>query len=64
MERNEVHGMCGMGWSSIMMQRADWIRNGSLRILVQEDLKGHPELNKKGRSAHDRVRQDRPRTGR
>jgi len=45
-ERNEVHGMCGMGYSSISMQRGEWLRNGMLRILVQEDMNGHPEVNK------------------
>ena len=48
MERKEVHGMCGMSWSSISMQRGEWIRNGTLRAIVQEDLQGHPELNKQG----------------
>lgn len=48
MERNEVHGMCGMSWSSISMQRGEWFKNGTLRALVQEDLLGHPELNKQG----------------
>ena len=47
-ERNEVHGICGMGWSSIAMQQRDWIRNGTLKIIAQEDLKGHPEVNKMG----------------
>ncbi len=48
MERNEVHGMCGMSWSSISMQRGEWFKNGTLRAIVQEDLRGHPELNKIG----------------
>jgi tripartite-type tricarboxylate transporter receptor subunit TctC len=48
MERKEVHGMCGMSWSSISMQRGEWIRNGTLRAIVQEDLQGHPDLNKQG----------------
>jgi tripartite-type tricarboxylate transporter receptor subunit TctC len=47
-ERNEVHGICGMGWSSISMQQRDWIKNGTLKIIAQEDLKGHPEVNKMG----------------
>jgi tripartite-type tricarboxylate transporter receptor subunit TctC len=47
-ERNEVHGMCGMGYSSISMQRGAALRNGTLRILVQEDMHGHPEVNKMG----------------
>jgi tripartite-type tricarboxylate transporter receptor subunit TctC len=48
MERKEVHGMCGMSWSSISMQRGEWLRNGFLRAIVQEDLNGHPDLNKQG----------------
>lgn len=47
-ERNEVHGMCGMGYSSISMQRGEWLRNGTIRILVQEDMNGHPDVNKLG----------------
>jgi tripartite-type tricarboxylate transporter receptor subunit TctC len=47
-ERKEVHGMCGMSWSSISMQRGEWFANGTLRAIVQEDLRGHPELNKQG----------------
>ena len=48
MDRKEVHGMCGMSWSSISMQRGASIKDGSLRAIVQEDLQGHPELNKQG----------------
>jgi hypothetical protein len=47
-DRKEVHGMCGMSWSSISMQRGEWFKNGTLRAIVQEDLRGHPELNKQG----------------
>jgi tripartite-type tricarboxylate transporter receptor subunit TctC len=48
MERNEVQGMCGMDWSSFLTQQRDWITSGFVRLLVQEDLRGHPEMNKKG----------------
>lgn len=47
-ERNEVHGMCGMSWSSISMQRGAWMRSGFIHPIVQEDLHGHPELNRQG----------------
>jgi tripartite-type tricarboxylate transporter receptor subunit TctC len=46
MERNEVQGMCGMDWSSIATQHSDWISNGFVRLLAQEDLHGHPDMNK------------------
>jgi tripartite-type tricarboxylate transporter receptor subunit TctC len=48
MERNEVQGMCGMDWSSFLTQQHDWISSGFARLLAQEDLNGHPEMNKLG----------------
>jgi tripartite-type tricarboxylate transporter receptor subunit TctC len=48
MERNEVQGMCGMDWSSFLTQQRDWISSGFVRLLVQEDLRGHPEMNNRG----------------
>lgn len=48
MERNEVQGMCGMDWSSFQTQQRDWISNGFARLLAQEDLNGHPIMNKMG----------------
>jgi tripartite-type tricarboxylate transporter receptor subunit TctC len=48
MERNEVQGMCGMDWSSFLTQQPNWVSNGFARLLAQEDLKGHPVMNKMG----------------
>src|ERR1700730_12985305 len=48
MERNEVQGMCGMDWSSFVTQQRTWISSGFARLLAQEDLDGHPEMNKMG----------------
>jgi tripartite-type tricarboxylate transporter receptor subunit TctC len=48
MERNEVQGMCGMDWSSISTQQSGWITGGFVRLLAQEDLHGHPDMNKMG----------------
>jgi tripartite-type tricarboxylate transporter receptor subunit TctC len=47
-ERNEVQGICGMGWSSISMQHTDWLNSGFVKILAQEDLKGQPEVTAMG----------------
>ncbi|HEY6256056.1 MAG TPA: hypothetical protein VIY51_09720 [Xanthobacteraceae bacterium] len=47
-EKGEVHGMCGMGWVSISMEHPDWVASGKMRVLVQEDMKGHPDLNRMG----------------
>jgi tripartite-type tricarboxylate transporter receptor subunit TctC len=48
MERNEVQGMCGMDWSSLATQQRGWISSGFVRLLAQEDLQGHPDMNKMG----------------
>jgi tripartite-type tricarboxylate transporter receptor subunit TctC len=48
MERNEVQGMCGMDWSSIATQQSGWITGGFVRLLAQEDLHGHPDMNRMG----------------
>ena len=47
-ERNEVQGMCGMDWSSFLTQQPAWVRSGFARLLAQEDLKGHPVMNRMG----------------
>lgn len=46
MERNEVQGICGLGWSTAKVQYPD-ILKGELftRVFAQEDIKGHPQLN-------------------
>jgi tripartite-type tricarboxylate transporter receptor subunit TctC len=46
LERNEVQGVCGLGWSSIAPQRARLLDSGLARVLVQLATTGHPELNK------------------
>jgi tripartite-type tricarboxylate transporter receptor subunit TctC len=43
MERGEVHGICGIYWSTLKAQRAEWLRQGILRPLVQLALEKHPE---------------------
>lgn len=47
-EKGEVQGMCGLSWSTLSVQHPDWLKRGVVRVLVQEDLIGHPELNKMG----------------
>ena len=49
MDKGEVQGLCGMGYSSILSQRPDWFREGSpVRVLAQETIKGDPDLDKAG----------------
>jgi tripartite-type tricarboxylate transporter receptor subunit TctC len=47
-ERNEVQGMCGVGWSSVAAQHPQWLENGFARIIVQLASKGHPTMDKMG----------------
>jgi tripartite-type tricarboxylate transporter receptor subunit TctC len=35
MERGEVDGRCGDSWSSVKLERADWIRDKELNLLLQ-----------------------------
>jgi tripartite-type tricarboxylate transporter receptor subunit TctC len=49
MERNEVQGICGLGWSTVKVQYPDILTGGAFaRVVAQEDLKGHPDLHAKG----------------
>ena len=47
-EKGEVQGVCGFSWSSLSAQHPDWLRKGFVGVLVQENEKGHPEVNKLG----------------
>jgi tripartite-type tricarboxylate transporter receptor subunit TctC len=47
-QKGEIHGMCGMGWTSLKSEYADLLKNGEIKILVQLNDKGLPELNKMG----------------
>ena len=48
MERGEVDGMCGQGWSSMKSQKPDWISNKAVNILVQVGLNPQKELTEMG----------------
>ena len=37
-----------MGWTSLKSQYPSWIANGEIKIVVQENEKGLPELDKMG----------------
>jgi len=47
-ERNEIQGVCGMGWDAMYSQRPDWVAKGFMRVLVQENLGGNPMFDKLG----------------
>ena len=47
-ERNEMQGVCGMGWDAMYSQRPEWVAKGFIRVLVQENLGGNPMFDKLG----------------
>jgi tripartite-type tricarboxylate transporter receptor subunit TctC len=47
-ERREIHGLCGFGYTSLLSVRPDWASGKFARIIVQENAKGAPALNKQG----------------
>ncbi|HEY8579302.1 MAG TPA: hypothetical protein VIL72_05405 [Beijerinckiaceae bacterium] len=48
-EKNEVQGICGVGWSTLKVQYPELLTGGGFaRIFVQQDMKGDPELNAAG----------------
>ena len=44
MQRGEVHGRCGWSWSSIKTNHPTWVKDGTLRLLVQLSLEKHEDL--------------------
>ena len=44
LERGEVDGRCGWTWSSVRLQRPDWIGTTKINVLVQLAMKKSPEL--------------------
>jgi hypothetical protein len=48
LERGEVQGACGIGWTGIEAMHPDWFAKDTIRILVQLSTKGHDDLNKRG----------------
>ena len=47
-ERNEVHGSCGIGWTGLPTMHPDWFAKKLMNVILQVDVKGHPDLNKMG----------------
>ena len=48
LERGEVQGACGIGWTGIEAMHPDWFAKDIIRVLVQLSTKGHDDLNKRG----------------
>jgi tripartite-type tricarboxylate transporter receptor subunit TctC len=48
LRKGEIHGTCAVPWTSLISQYPDLLENGDIRVVVQENDKGLPELNKMG----------------
>ena len=48
LERNEVQGICGVGWSSVAPQRARLLDSGLMHLIAQLASKGHRDMDKMG----------------
>jgi len=48
LERGEVHGVCGIGWTGIEALQPHWFSTGMIKVLVQLSAKGHTDLNQRG----------------
>ena len=48
LDRGEVQGACGIGWTGIEAMHPEWFAKDTVRVLVQLSNKGHAELNKRG----------------
>ena len=48
MERAEIDGICGWNWSSAKSQKADWIRDKKLNLLLQTGVGDDDELTQMG----------------
>jgi len=58
LERGEVQGACGIGWTGIETMHPDWFAKDTIRVLVQLSTKGHDELNKRGVPRAEELAQD------
>ncbi|MDF2119938.1 tripartite tricarboxylate transporter substrate-binding protein [Roseiarcaceae bacterium H3SJ34-1] len=47
MEKNEVQGVCGIGWSSIASTRPQWIDGSDAKVIAQEGLNSAALLDDK-----------------
>lgn len=47
-ERGEVEGIGGWYWSSLNTEKADWLRDRKVNLLLQLSLEPHTELTKRG----------------
>jgi tripartite-type tricarboxylate transporter receptor subunit TctC len=44
MERGEIHGFCGIGWTFVKLRKSEWVRDKKINVLFQMALKKHPDI--------------------
>ncbi len=48
-DKQEVQAACGLAWPSVSVTNPGWFGpSGTMRVLVQTHVKGHPDLNNQG----------------
>jgi tripartite-type tricarboxylate transporter receptor subunit TctC len=48
-DKKEVYAACGLAWPSVSVTNPGWFgENGTMRVIAQTHVKGHPELNALG----------------
>jgi tripartite-type tricarboxylate transporter receptor subunit TctC len=46
LERNEVQGTCGIGWTGIATIHPEWFERGTVKVFAQLGIKGHADLDR------------------
>ena len=44
LERGEVDGFCGIGWTFLKLRKAEWLKDRKINILYQMSIEKHPDL--------------------
>jgi tripartite-type tricarboxylate transporter receptor subunit TctC len=47
-EKGEIDGTCGSAWATMTTAHPEWLRDGTMRVLVQENITSHPDIAKLG----------------
>lgn len=47
-EKGEIDGTCGSSWSVMTTGHPDWLRDGKMRVLAQENSKANPDIARLG----------------
>ena len=58
LEKGEIQGLHGVSWSYVKTRKADWLRDGKIRVLLQTGLELHADLKGKTATVYDLVKND------